>query len=98
MSFTFLHPGSVVEPVKMKKQRRRSPSPGSKPSGSRPVFSSKALGSERKHRSKRTHSGGHRDEGSSRKRALDRGSLGELQLGAFHDKEYLYGCQKLMTR
>ena len=88
MAFTFLQPGAVVEPVIPKKQRRRSPSPGSKPSGSRPVFTSKTLGSERKERSKRTHSGGHRDVGSSKKRMS--GSLCISQIDASFGKENVF--------
>ena len=83
MSFTFLQPGAVVEPFQPKKQRRRSPSPGSKPSGSRPVFSSRALGGDRKEKSKRTHSGSQRDVrdgGSSKKRTCDSDALNNMQI------------------
>ena len=58
MAFTFLHPGSVVEPVQGKQKRRRSPSPGSKPSGSRPVFGNQSHDKSRRVRSKRTARGG----------------------------------------
>ena len=90
MAFTFLQPGAVVEPVIPKKQRHRSPSPGSKPSGSRPVFANKTLGSERKERTKRTHSGGHRDVGSSKKRMWDSGALCNSRIGASFEKENVF--------
>ena len=89
MSFTFLQPGAVVEPYQPKKHRRRSPSPGSKPSGSRPVFSSRALGGDRREKSKRTHSGSQRDVrdgGSSKKRTCEGDASNNMQVVVLPEK------------
>ena len=76
LAFTFLHPGSVVEPVQGKMKRRRSPSPGSKPSGSRPVFGGHSQDKSRRVRSKRTTRGGNQGGDGSK------GTRGRITAGA----------------